>query len=56
VGHSILRIAYHMIRDGTTYHDLGADYFDHRNEAAVTRRLVTRLESLGYTVTLAKAA
>ena len=56
VGHSILRIAYHMIRDGTTYQDLGADYFDHRNEDAVIRRMVTRIENLGYTVTLSKAA
>lgn len=54
VGHSILRIAYHMIKDGTTYEDLGANYFDQRNEAAVARRLVTRLEGLGYTVNLSK--
>lgn len=56
VGHSILRIVYHLIKDGTTYRDLGADYFDRRNEASVTRRLVRRLETLGYTVELKKAA
>ena len=56
VGHSILRIVYHLIKDGATYQDLGADYFDRRNEAAVTRRLVKRLETLGYTVELKKAA
>jgi transposase len=56
VGHSILRIAYHMIKDGTTYQDLGANYFDQRNEGAIARRLVTRLQSLGYTVNLTKAA
>jgi transposase len=56
VGHSILRVTYHMIKEGTTYQDLGADYFDRRNEASVTRRLVKRLEALGYTVDLKKAA
>jgi transposase len=56
VGHSILRIIYHMIKEGTTYHDLGADYFDRRNEPSVIRRLVQRLEGLGYLVELKKAA
>jgi transposase len=56
VAHSILRILYHMIREGTTYRDLGSNYFDQRNEPAVTRRLVKRLESLGYKVDLKKAA
>lgn len=56
VGHSILRIAYHIIKEGTHYHDLGPDYFDRRNEASVTWRLVKRLERLGYTVDLKKAA
>lgn len=55
VGHSVLRIMYHMIKEGTHYKDLGADYFDRRNEAAVTRRLVSRLEGLGYSVSLSKA-
>lgn len=55
VGHSLLRIVYHMIKEGTTYKDLGADYFDRRNEAAVARRLVSRLEGLGYSVNLSKA-
>jgi len=56
VGHSILRIAYHIIKEGRRYQDLGADYFDRRNEASVTRRLVKRLEGLGYQVELTKAA
>ncbi|HZO86423.1 MAG TPA: hypothetical protein VFC26_14485 [Verrucomicrobiae bacterium] len=56
VGHSILRIAYHIIKDGRCYRDLGADYFDRRNEVSVTRSLVKRLEGLGYQVELKKAA
>jgi len=45
-----------MIKEGTTYRDLGADYFDRRNQTAVVRRLVERLEGLGYTVNVSKAA
>ena len=49
-GHSILKISYHMIARGTEYKDLGPDYFDRRNKDAVKRRLVERLEKLGYQV------
>jgi transposase len=51
VAHSILVIAYHIIQRGTVYTDLGSDYFDRRNEQATQRRLVKRLEQLGYKVT-----
>jgi transposase len=57
VARSILVIVYHMIRHGTTYTDLGVDYFDKRNQVQTERRLIKRLEQLGYTVTLeARAA
>jgi transposase len=56
VGHTILIIAYHLLRDGTGYHDLGPRYFDERDRRAVERRLVHRLEGLGYTVSLQPAA
>jgi transposase len=52
VGHSILTIAYHMIDRGTRFQELGADYFDRRDPVGVKRRLVQRLEKLGYKVTL----
>jgi transposase len=52
VARSILVIAYHMLRDGTEYVDLGADYFDRRNEQRVQRQLVKRLEHLGFKVSL----
>ena len=52
VGHTILGIAYHVLDRGTTYQDLGPQYFDRRDRTAVERRLVDRLESLGYKVTL----
>lgn len=56
VAHSILVIAYHMLRDGTEYRDLGGDYFDRRNQAQLQRNLVKRLEGLGHKVTLEPVA
>ncbi len=56
VGHTILVIAHHLLRDGTPYQDLGVTYFDERDRLAVERRLVRRLETLGYSVTLQPAA
>jgi transposase len=52
VAHSILIIAYHMIKDKKPYKDLGSDFFDKRNVQATTRRMVRRLEQLGYKVNL----
>jgi len=44
---SMLTAAYHMLNDGTLYHDLGADHFDRRAKRVATKRLIARLESLG---------
>jgi transposase len=55
VAHSILVIAYHMLRNGTEYRDLGGDYFDRRNKAQLQRNLVKRLEGLGLQVKLEPA-
>jgi transposase len=52
VAHSILIIAYHLIKNGQTYQDLGSDYFDRRNSATTAKRMVHRLEQLGYKVSL----
>jgi transposase len=52
VAHSILIIAYHIIRDGTHYIERGATYFDERNKHTVQRQLVRRLERLGLKVTV----
>jgi transposase len=52
VAHSILIIAYHIIRDRTAYLDLGANYFDERKKDAVQQQLVRRLENLGFKVAL----
>jgi transposase len=50
VAASILTTAYHMLKHGTCYHDLGPDHFDHRAKTAQTKRLVARLHNLGYAV------
>ncbi len=56
VGHTILVIAYHILRRRVPYQDLGGGSFDERDRQAVERRLVHRLEGLGYKVTLDPAA
>jgi transposase len=55
VAHTILRIAYHIIRSDKVYSDLGADYFDQGRERQLTNRLVKRLEKLGHQVVLSPA-
>jgi transposase len=56
VAASMLTAIYHMLTDGTLYQDLGADYFDRRTKTAQTKRLVSRLQSLGFDVQIAPAA
>jgi transposase len=56
VGHQILEIAYFVMRDGVTYDELGADYFDRRHAERAVRRARRQLEALGYRVTIEKAA
>jgi len=52
VGGKLLEIAYHLLLRGTTYVELGEDYHDRSNPERTTKRLVARLEALGYTVNL----
>jgi transposase len=56
VAHSILIICYYIIRDGTTYDDLGPNYFDERDKEKVIRRCTKRIEQLGKQVTITDAA
>ena len=51
VAASMLTAAYHMLKDGTFYTDLGPDHFDRRAKQAAANRLVAKLASLGYEVT-----
>jgi transposase len=52
VAHSILIIAYSMLKNNTPYVDLGANYFDRLNQDGVQRSLLKRLERLGLKVTV----
>jgi transposase len=54
--HTVLVIAYHVLRDGTPYRDLGADYFDKLDTARLERHHVNRLKALGYEVVLTPQA
>jgi transposase len=52
LGHTLLVIVYHILRDGAIYQELGPDYFDRLEPERLTRHLVKRLERLGHKVTL----
>lgn len=52
VAHSVVRIIYILLRDKTSYTDLGADYFDKLDATRLERHHVHRLEQLGYSVSL----
>lgn len=52
VAHSILVSIYHMLVRKEPYLELGHDYLDRLRPEATTRRLVGRLQALGFDVTL----
>jgi transposase len=56
VAASILTAAYHMLKDGTFYNDLGSAHFDRRRPETQARRLVKRLADLGFSVQLKPVA
>ena len=56
VGHTILIIVFHMIKNQQPYRHLGADYFDRRNAEQLKRSLVRRLERLGVQVSIVSTA
>jgi transposase len=54
VAHSILIVIYNLLDDPeAVYTDLGGDYFLKRNAEQEQRRAIRKLETLGFTVTLA---
>jgi transposase len=50
VAASILTAAYHMLKNGTSYQDLGPDHFERRSKQTQAQRLLRRLAELGYAV------
>jgi transposase len=56
VAASMLTAAYHMLKHGLDYVDLGADHFSHRDRSKAIQRLVRRLNDLGCDVQLTPQA
>jgi transposase len=54
VGRCLMKVVYHIIKDGTQYQDLGEDYYERRNPELLARKLAHRIEKLGFAVTLEK--
>jgi transposase len=52
VAHAILKPVFMMILRGTSYQDLGLDYFDRLRPKVVVQRLTKRLHQLGFEVEL----
>jgi transposase len=52
VEHSIITAIWHMLTDHVPYCELGGTYFTQRDPERATRRAITALNQLGYTVTL----
>lgn len=50
VAASMLTAAWHMLRDGTEWQDLGAAHFDRADASKTAARLIRRLQQIGYTV------
>lgn len=55
VAHAILTIIYSLLRNRTTYRDMGETYFDQLNRESVLRRAIRRIENLGYRVSIDSA-
>ena len=56
VAASILTTVYHMLGDGTCYHDLGPQHFARRDPDKAAARLANRIRNLGYHVEIRPAA
>ena len=56
VAHTMLIIAYTMLKAGRSYHELGGNYLEQINKDQLQRYFVKRLQKLGLTVTVVPAA
>jgi len=56
VAHSMLVIAYTMLKTDRSYHELGGTYLEQINKDQLQRYYVKRLQRLGLTVTVQPAA
>ncbi len=52
VAHRILIICWHIIRDGGVYQELGGSHYDRLHPDRSARRLIRRLQQIGFDVTV----
>lgn len=50
VAASMLTAVYHMLKDHVPYHDLGGDFFDRLDKGVMAKRLIKKLNTLGFQV------
>jgi transposase len=50
VAHRVLTIIWHVIAEGKTYREIGANYYEKQHPDRSARRLIRRLEQLGFEV------
>ncbi|MHC4617182.1 MAG: IS110 family RNA-guided transposase [Planctomycetota bacterium] len=50
VGRTVLQAAYYMLKRGEVYHELGEHYLDRIDRERTSRRLIKRLQALGFDV------
>jgi transposase len=55
VAHRMLIIAWHIIQEGTVYQELGGNHYDRLHPDRSARRLIKRLEQIGFQVVVKKA-
>jgi transposase len=57
IAHTLIVIIWNVLASDSPYTDLGADFYDRRNDPErETRRLIAKLEALGHTVTIEPTA
>ena len=52
VAHRLLTIAWHIIQEGTVYQELGGSHHDRLHPEKSARRLMRRLEQIGFEVSV----
>ncbi len=53
---ALLRTVYHVLATGQEYHNLGPDYYEHRDVDRASARAVHALERIGVKVTVEAVA
>ena len=56
VAASLLTAAYHMLKNGTSHQDLGADFLVKQDKARIVTKLASRIKDLGYGVSITPPA